>query len=156
MEDEKAREALKYLLDTNVLSEVGKPVLSDVDNPRRPHGGVLAWFTAHHEDGFGIPVIALFEMQMGVEKLRPKDPVRAAQFEFWITRLEGGSAVIPFDSAASRETARLLRGLKSDKLPDAMIAAMARVHGLIVATRNTRDFADFDVELENPFLFGKP
>jgi len=37
-------------------------------------------------------------------------------------------------------------------MADAMIAAIARVNGLTVATRNTKDFAQFDVELINPFL----
>jgi len=32
-----------------------------------------------------------------------------------------------------------------------MIAATARVHDLTVATRNTRDFARFEVPLFNPF-----
>lgn len=34
---------------------------------------------------------------------------------------------------------------------DAMIAATARVHRLIVVTRNVRDFAPFGVEVLNPF-----
>jgi len=42
---------------------------------------------------------------------------------------------------------------KSEKLiEDAMIAATARVHELIVATRNERDFLDFDVTVFNPFM----
>jgi predicted nucleic acid-binding protein len=36
-------------------------------------------------------------------------------------------------------------------LEDAMIAATARVHGLMVATRNERDFRNFDVQVVNPF-----
>jgi predicted nucleic acid-binding protein len=37
-------------------------------------------------------------------------------------------------------------------LEDAMIAATARVHGLVVATRNERDFAEFAVRVFNPFI----
>jgi predicted nucleic acid-binding protein len=36
---------------------------------------------------------------------------------------------------------------------DAMIAATARFHGLVVATRNERDFAQFDVKILNPFKY---
>jgi predicted nucleic acid-binding protein len=36
-------------------------------------------------------------------------------------------------------------------LEDAMIAATARVHSLIVATRNERDFKQLDVPTFNPF-----
>ncbi len=36
-------------------------------------------------------------------------------------------------------------------IEDAMIAATARVHDLIVATRNERDFSQLDVRTFNPF-----
>lgn len=134
---------MKFLLDTNILSEVRKP---------KPHGGVLAWFTAYSSVGFATPAIALFELQMGAEKLRQQDPLRAAAFDFWVGRIAGGSNVLPFDAAAARETARLLQKRPMVLMADAMIAATARVHGLTVATRNTKDFEQFGVELVNPFL----
>lgn len=135
---------MRFLLDTNILSEIRKP---------RPHGGALAWFTAHESAGFATPVIALFELQMGVEQLRHQDPERASRFEFWIERLEAGSDVLSFDAAASRETARLLNKQPMGLMADAMIAAIAKVNGLTLATRNTRDFERFGVPLVNPFLY---
>jgi hypothetical protein len=55
------------------------------------------------------------------------------------------------DARCSREWARLIHK-KSDRLiEDAMIAATARVHDLVIATRNERDFIDFDVQIYNPF-----
>ncbi len=55
------------------------------------------------------------------------------------------------DGAIFREWARLMDG-KSDQLAaDAMIAATARLHGLVVATRNVKDFAKFKVQVFNPF-----
>lgn len=36
---------------------------------------------------------------------------------------------------------------------DAMIVATARVHGLTVVTRNTRDFHHFSVKTLNPFQY---
>jgi predicted nucleic acid-binding protein len=35
-----------------------------------------------------------------------------------------------------------------------MIAATARIHGLVVATRNDQDFAQLDVDVINPFRGG--
>lgn len=135
---------MKFLLDTNILSELRK---------QRPHGGVLAWFTAHEPAGFAAPAVALFELQMGIEKLRSHDPNRAAQFEYWIERLQATSTVLPFDGAAGRETARLLYKQPESLMADAMIAAIAKVNGLTLATRNTRDFERFRVPLVNPFTY---
>jgi predicted nucleic acid-binding protein len=134
---------LRFLLDTNILSELRKP---------KPHGGVLAWFTANQSSGFATPAIALFELQMGAEKLRQNDPLRAAEFDFWVGRIASGSTILPLDAAAAREAARLLNKLPVALIADAMIAAIANVHGLAVATRNTKDFEHFGVRLVNPFL----
>ena len=55
------------------------------------------------------------------------------------------------DAACFREWGRMMQGKPSDLIEDAMIAATARVHHLIVATRNERDFAQLDVRILNPF-----
>ena len=59
--------------------------------------------------------------------------------------------VLPMDAACFREWGRIMHGKAGDLTEDAMIAATARVHHLIVATRNERDFAQFDVRVVNPF-----
>jgi predicted nucleic acid-binding protein len=55
------------------------------------------------------------------------------------------------DAACFREWARLMHKKPDHLSEDAMIAATARVHGLIVATRNERDFAQLEVRVVNPF-----
>ncbi len=117
----------------------------------KPHGGVVAWFTAHHSHGFGVPSLALFELQAGVEKVRKHDPSRAAAFDFWIGRIAMSSEVLTLDVPSAREAARLLSKHPQNLMVDAMIAAIAKVRGLIVATRNTKDFEKFSVETVNPF-----
>ena len=52
------------------------------------------------------------------------------------------------------EWARLMHRKPDRLIEDAMIAATARVHDLIIATRNEHDFAAFDVSLVNPFRDG--
>ncbi len=137
---------MRFLLDTNILSEIRKP---------KPHGGVLAWFMANDGAYLATPSIALFELQMGVEKLRQHDPSRAENFDWWAGQIAGGGTILPLDATAAREAARLLANQPMHLMADAMIAAIARVNGLTVATRNTRDFEHFAVPVVNPFLFAK-
>ena len=137
---------MKFLLDTNIISEVRKP---------KPHEGVLAWFKEFQFSEFFIPAIALFELQMGIEKIRSQDSYKAAMFEYWAAQVAAGTNVLAFDAAAGREAARLLAGKPSHLLLDGMIAAIAKVNGLTLATRNTRDFESFEVPLVNPFLYRK-
>jgi toxin FitB len=60
---------------------------------------------------------------------------------------------VPMDASMFREWARLMEGRSEQLLEDAMIAATARIRGLIVATRNVRDFKGLAVEVFNPFTF---
>ena len=55
------------------------------------------------------------------------------------------------DAAAFRSWARLMHRQTNDPIEDAMIAATAEVHDLIVVTRNVRDFARLGVRTLNPF-----
>jgi predicted nucleic acid-binding protein len=47
----------------------------------------------------------------------------------------------------------MMRAQSRELTEDAMIAAIAKVNGLTVATRNTRDLERFGVPLVNPFTF---
>jgi predicted nucleic acid-binding protein len=55
------------------------------------------------------------------------------------------------DAETFRLWARLTHRRSDTVYEDAMIAACALRHGLTVVTRNTRDFAPFEVALLNPF-----
>jgi predicted nucleic acid-binding protein len=132
----------RYLLDTNIVSELRK---------RKPHGAVLAWMDTLRPEQIFISAVTIGELQAGAELTRKNDPAKAAEIENWLMLTEGAFSVIPMDSACFREWARLKAGKPSELIEDAMIAATARVHGLQVATRNEKDFRQFQVPSFNPF-----
>jgi predicted nucleic acid-binding protein len=134
---------IRYLLDTNVVSELRKT---------KPHGAVKAWISSLREEQIFLPAVTLGELQIGVERTRQQDAVRAAEIEKWLDAVQSSFACLPMDSACFREWARLIAGKPDEIMEDAMVAATARVHGLTVATRNVRDFAKLGVEIVNPFV----
>ncbi len=136
---------IRYLLDTNVVSELRK---------RKPHGAVVAWMDTLRPEQIFLSAVTIGELQAGAELTRRNDPGKAAEIENWLLVTEEAFSVIPMDSACFREWARLKSGKSPALIEDAMIAATARVHGLQVATRNERDFRQFQVGAFNPFQFG--
>ena len=132
----------QYLLDTNVISELRKV---------RPHGAVAAWFGVMEEANLFLSAVTLGEIQAGIERTRRHDPGKASELERWVDGLPVSYQVLPMDAQCFREWARIMDGKPPDLLEDAMIAATARVHRLIVATRNERDFKQLDVRTFNPF-----
>jgi predicted nucleic acid-binding protein len=131
-----------YLLDTNIVSELRKP---------KPHRAVMAWMQSVPDNQLFISALTLGELQAGAERTRRQDQEKAASIDAWIDQLSEAYEVIAMDAGMFREWARLLEGKSDQLLEDAMIAATARVRGLIVATRNVRDFKSLAVEVLNPF-----
>jgi predicted nucleic acid-binding protein len=131
-----------YLLDTNIVSELRKP---------RPHGAVLGWLRSVHDRDLRLSAVTLGEIQAGIELTREQDPAKAAEIEAWASDVAATWNVLPMDTAAFREWAKLMHRCSESLTEDAMIAATARVNGLRIVTRNVRDFKEFDVEIFNPY-----
>jgi predicted nucleic acid-binding protein len=131
-----------YLIDTNVISELRKT---------KPHGAVAAWFASVSKEAISIPAVVIGEIQAGVEKTRRLDAAKALEIEQWLEKILIFYTVIPMDASIFREWARLMATKSEILMRDAMIAATARDRRLIVATRNTRDFLQFNVQLLDPF-----
>jgi predicted nucleic acid-binding protein len=132
----------KYLLDTNVVSEFRR---------RRPHGAVVAWLSHREESQLFLSAVTMGELQAGIDRTRDQYPAKADEIERWVDELAVSYQILPMDTQCFREWGRLMEGKPDGLLEDAMIAATARVHGLIVATRNERDFSQLDVPILNPF-----
>ncbi len=131
-----------YLLDTNVISELRR---------QRPHGAVVAWLAGVDNQDLHLAAVTLGELQAGVEITRGQNPERASQIESWIDQIAQTWNVLPADTRIFRVWARLMHRRSDDLLADALIAATATVHHLVVVTRNVRDFAALEVETLNPF-----
>ncbi len=132
----------RYLLDTNVVSALRKT---------RPHGAVVAWLNDQPGENSFLSAVTLGELQAGVERLRRQDAVKARQIEVWVDQVAASYQILPMDRACFREWARLMDQKPDQLLTDGMIAATARVHQLIVVSRNERDFKHLGVRILNPF-----
>lgn len=133
---------IRYLLDTNIISEIHKP---------KPHGAVIAWFLGLRDEQVCLSAVTLGELQDGIERTRIRDAPKASAIEEWVNELENSSTVLPMDARCLRETARMMVGKQDDLFNDVMIAATARLNNLTIATRNEKDFKDLPVDIVNPF-----
>ncbi len=131
-----------YLLDTNIVSELRKP---------RRNRQVVAWLEPIQDSELRVSAVTLGEIQAGIELTRAQNPAKAGELETWADLLAASYNVLAMDAACFRRWARLMHRQSGTVSEDAMIAATALEHTLIVVTRNTRDFARFDVPVLNPF-----
>lgn len=127
---------LRYLLDTNVVSELTKPL---------PNQTVVLALRLH-ESTCAISAITLEELAFGCARLPSAQ--RRAWFSQWLQGLAQRLPVLPFDAQAAlwlgRERARLLAMGRPAPRTDGQIAAVAATQGLTLVTRNARDFAGFE------------
>lgn len=128
--------SLRYLLDTNVISEPLRP---------SPKKSVLAALR-RHEGEVAIAAIVWHELHFGVERL-PEGARRRAIARYLDEVVAPTVAILPYDREAARwhasERARLAAAGKTPTFADGQIAAIARVHGLTMVTANARDFSVF-------------
>jgi predicted nucleic acid-binding protein len=134
---------VKYLVDSNVLSEITKPA---------PDQNVVDWLREQEAELVLNPIV-LGEIEYGILQLEEGRQRRLLQQ--WFKERVQSLIVLDFDAATGSEWAQLLLRLKQKATPmpikDSMIAASALRHGLTVATRNTVDFRKAGVPILNPF-----
>lgn len=133
-----------YLLDTNIISELRKP---------KPHGGVMAWIESVNDADIFLSAVTLGEIQAGIEITRERDSQKADAIERWALQIIDTQKILPMTAGVFRIWAKLMHKQSDSLYEDAMIAATALEHKLLVVTRNLKDFERFPVKLFNPFDF---
>ena len=134
---------MRYLLDTNVLSEA-----------RRPRGdeGVKRWISSTPTAELYLSVLVVGEIRRGVERLKRRDPDQAEIYEAWLGTVlhDYADRVLPVDAEAADEWGRMS---VPGPIPvvDGLMAATAKVRGMTFVTRNTADVERTGVRVLNPF-----
>lgn len=137
---------MRYLLDTNIISNFTKPVISE---------SLIAWMAEQRDDDLFIASLTLAEILRGV--LDKPTGKRRDELEAWFSGPQGPQAlfagrILPFDEKAGLAWAELMAEGKASGRPrsglDMIIAAIAATNGCVVVTDNERDFAG--IEIVNP------
>ncbi len=135
---------MKFLLDTNVISEMRKR--------ERAEPKVVRWAARTPVEDIGTSVIVLAEIRRGIELKRRRDPDQATSLDRWFVQMRTrlGDRVLPIDEPIAEAWALL--GIPHPlPLIDGLLAATAKVHGLTLVTRNIGDIARTGVSLLDPF-----
>lgn len=129
--------SLKYLLDTNIISEPLRP---------SPSRTVLRRL-AGHEGETAIASIVWHELQFGCARL-PKSRRKDAIERYLEDVVLASFPILDYDRAAAewhaRESARLEAAGKTPPFVDGQIAAIACVNDLTLVTANKGDFRGFE------------
>ena len=139
---------MAYLLDTNVLSETVKA---------DPHPGVVGWLQATPLADTYLSALTLGELVQGVVRAPAK---RKRTLESWLKQVKRrfSDRILPLDTPVMEAWGNLmgeafLRGKPLSPL-DAMLAATALRHGLVLVTRNARHFEGLPLTVLNPWEGG--
>jgi predicted nucleic acid-binding protein len=117
----------------------------------------MAWYESTPDEAMSISVLVLGEVRRAIERLRGRDPAQAVTLERWLRGLHAAFAdrIIPIDGDIAEEWGRI--GADSPIPPeDGLMAATARIRGLVLVTRNVRHVARPGVRVLNPWEPAQP
>jgi predicted nucleic acid-binding protein len=138
---------VKWLLDTNVVSETVR---------YRPNQAVLNWISQHPPSEVAVSIVTIAELRVGVN--RASAPNRRAMLTHWMAEQmepQFKDHTLPLTVGILTEWLELGRRnaiAGSTRAPaDLLIAATARVHDLVLVTRNVRDFVGTGALVYDPW-----
>jgi toxin FitB len=141
----------RYLLDTNIISNVTKPDPSEL---------LLEWMSAQSDGDLFISSLTVAEIRRGIlDKPRGK---KRERLEAWFAGPEGPQSlfrgrVLSFDENAALVWARLMSEGRAAGKPrsdlDMIVAAVAEANACVIVTDNEKHFSGLDVL--NPLRTGR-
>jgi toxin FitB len=135
----------KYLLDTNVISELRKK--------NRCNPGVRQWYATINEQEIYLSVLVIGELRCGIELIKRRDLNAAFHLEEWLKKIiqEYSHRIFPI----TQEIAEIWGKMNvPDPIStvDGLLAATAKLHDCTLVTRNTKDIIQCDIPYYNPFI----
>lgn len=133
----------RYLLDTNIISNITKPA---------PSASLLEWMAEQVDENLFIASLTIAEIWRGI--LEKPAGRKRDQLETWFAGPDGPSSlfagrVLSLDEKAGLSWARLMAEGRTVGRPrsalDMIIAAVAEANGCIVVTDNESDFEGIDI-----------
>lgn len=138
---------MKWLLDTNVLSETIRP---------RPDRVVSSWMASQDWSDLSISVVTVAEIREGIGT--STDEYRRRKLTNWLEAdilIPFQERTLPVDELILVDWLRMSKALAQRQIsrpaPDLLLAATAHVNALTLVTRNTRDFANTGITVYNPW-----
>jgi len=134
---------MRWLLDTNIISQATKP---------SPSPALFAWMVGQGDDTLCIAALTLAEIRRGI--LQCPAGKRRDALESWFLGPQGPQAlfagrILPFDETAALAWARLMAAGNASGRPrsalDTIIAAIAEVNACVLVTANEKGFPGIDV-----------
>lgn len=132
------------LLDTNVISELTKP---------QPTANVIRFL--EETPDLWLTSITLYELRFGLALMpagKRRDSIRIVVDGILAVYRE---RILPIDQREAERAAELRAKAQQQgqhvTLADALIAGVAAIHGLTLATRNIKDFAALLTDVINPW-----
>lgn len=144
---------MTYLLDTCIISKISKA-------KKHKDTKLIHWIDKHDESAYFLSVVTIGELQAGISKLiKAEDRRKKMILEEWliadlIPRFQG--RILDVDEAIAKKWGQITGEAKAKGIfipsNDALIAATAAIHNLIVVTENGKDFQNSGISLFNPYL----
>jgi hypothetical protein len=134
-------------LDTNVLSETLRIL---------PDRAVIDWLVRHDAE-LALPTVTIAEIAFGIQKIHPDQRARRLEQGLSDWRHRFADRIFALTEEAALAYGDIMgtasRQGQPMSAPDGMIAAIARVNGGRVATRNVADFQTTGLDLISPWEF---